>query len=219
MGGARLSSSMNARPDERHASVAEGSLASLLAPAWNPEIRAADGTLFGRLSFLAADEVSTWDERSPLVATLCKWRNTNAHCFLDPSRVTPESTLQWLRNLTGSPDRLLFVIFDDADQPIAQYGLKRLSTEIVELDNGILGIRSGRPDMFFWIQQRILDLCRSQLGFLEARARVISDNVPALFLHKRSGLTKVEVLRHQAPGGKDVVIMAATLNKPKSCES
>ncbi len=209
---------MNARPDERHASVAEGSLASLLVPGWDPEIRAGDGAILGRLSFLGADEVSAWDETSPLVATLCDWRNTNAHCFLDPGRVTPKSTLQWLRNLTTSPDRLLFVIFDDANQPIAQYGLKRLSSKIVELDNGILGIRSGRPDIFFWIQQRILDLCRSQLGFLEARARVISDNVPALFLHKRSGLTKVEVLRHQAPNGKDVVIMAVTLNKPNTGE-
>lgn len=205
---------MSVKTGEQPDSAANGSLASLLASSWDPEVRSDDGELLGRLSFIAADDACDWDETTPLVTAFCAWRNQNSHCFLDPAPATAKSTLQWLRNLTKSPDRLLFVVFDRQNEPIAQYGLRRLSPETVELDNGILGVRNGRSDTFFWIQQRILDLCRSQLGFSEARARVISDNVPALFLHKRSGLTKVEVLRQQAPGGKDLIVMAITLNKP-----
>lgn len=207
---------MGAKSGEQLGSNANGSLASLLRSDWDHEVRSDDGECVGRLSFIAADSVSDWDETTPLVTTLCAWRNQNSHCFLDPAPVTANSTLQWLRNLTKSPDRLLFVVFDRENEPIAQYGLRRLSPEIVELDNGILGVRSGRSDTFFWIQQRILDLCGSKLGFSEARARVISDNVPALFLHKRSGLTIMEVLRQEAPDGKDLIVMAITLNKYKN---
>jgi hypothetical protein len=80
----------------------------------------------------------------------------------------------------------------------------------VELDNGILGVRDAVPDLYYRLQMRVLELSRQSFGFEEARAQVLADNIPALFLHRRCGLRKVDVLADH-PAGRDVWVMAADL--------
>ncbi|HNQ56247.1 MAG: hypothetical protein DPW12_09605 [Rhodocyclaceae bacterium] len=186
-------------------------LAALLGEDWDRAVRAADGTAIAELRPIVPEAAAPLDETSPLIETLCAWRNDNADRFLDPSRVTLQSTRQWLLALTGSPDRLLFVVHNADSRPVAQYGLRRLSADVVELDNGILGVRGEHPDLFYRIQLRILGLCRDRLGFAEARARVLADNIPALFLHKRCGLKRLEALNIQGPNGRDVVLLGVRL--------
>lgn len=187
------------------------SLVALLGTEWDGDIRAGDGTTIARLRVVGPEEARLLKASSPLIATLCAWRNENADCFLDASRVTPQSTHRWLTGLTGSPDRLLFIAYRNDGRPVAQYGLRRLSADVVELDNGILGVRGEPPDLFFRIQLRILEFCRGCLGFSEARARVLADNIPALFLHKRCGLKKLEVFKGLGPGGRDVALLGVRL--------
>lgn len=187
------------------------SLYVLLGTGWDGEIKANDGTTIAQLMVLGPEVAMLADASSPLFETLSAWRNDNANCFLDTSRVTPQSTRRWLLTLTKSPDRLLFLAYNNECRPVAQYGLRRLSADVVELDNGILGVRNEFPDLFFRIQLRILDICKTRLGFLEVRARVLADNMPALFLHKRCGLGKVEILKDQTPDGRDVIVLGAVL--------
>lgn len=187
------------------------SLAEQLGLEWDCTIQADDGTTIAQLRILTAETVRSLNVSSLVIKTLCAWRNKYRNCFFDTGQVTFESTLHWLLALTESPHRLLFLVHDNHGQPIAQYGLCRFSDDIVELDNGILGVSGSYPDLFLKIQLKVLELCRTKLGFREARARVIGDNIPALFLHKRCGLRKAEVLKHMVPDGRDVIIMSTVL--------
>ncbi len=197
------------------AEVANGAtaapLAVMLGDDWDHNICTADGIIIANLKRIMSDAPELFNDANSLIETLCDWRNNNAECFLDQKRVTLQSTRQWLLGLTGSSDRLLFIAQNADNRPVAQYGLRRISTDVVELDNGILGVRGQHPDLFYMIQLRILGLCKNRLGFSEARARVLSDNIPALFLHKRCGLKITEVLRGQGPKGRDIVFLGARL--------
>lgn len=184
---------------------------TLLGEDWDRAVRAADGAIIAELRVIMPEAVTLLDESSPLIGTLCDWRNENAHCFLDSCRVTPQSTRRWLQDLTRSPDRLLFLIHNNDGSPVAQYGLRRLSADVVELDNGILGVRGVPTDLFYRIQLLILELCRSRLGFVEAHARVLVNNVPALFLHKRCGLKRMEIFKGQGPMGQDILLLGVRL--------
>lgn len=188
-------------------------LRTLLGVDWDCAVRTTDGTTIAEIRVITPEVATLLDESSPLIGTLCNWRNENAHCFLDSSRVTPESTLRWLQDLTCSPDRLFFLIHTNDGRPVAQYGLRRLSSDVVELDNGILGGRDIRMDLFYRSQLRILNLCRSRLGFVEGHARVLANNVPALFLHKRCGLEKMDSFKGQGPLGQDVLLVGVRLGE------
>ena len=201
---------MSAEPGNQPIAMA-ANLYALLGDDWDGAICAADGRTIAALRVVNPEFARIADASSPLIEVLCAWRNGNADCFLDPSRVTPESTQRWLLALTGSPDQLLFLAYGNDGRPLAQYGLRRLSPDIVELDNGILGVRGESPDLFLRIQLRILKLCRTRLGFTEARARVLADNIPALFLHKRCGLKKLDTFKGQGPGGRDVALLGVRL--------
>lgn len=184
---------------------------TLLGEDWDRAVRAVDGATIAELRVIMPEAATLLDESSPLICTLCDWRNENVHCFLDSNRVTPQSTRRWLQGLTRSPDRLFFLIHNSDGGPVAQYGLRRLSADIVELDNGILGVRGPPTDLFYRIQLRILELCRSRLGFVEAHARVLADNIPALFLHKRCGLKRMEIFKGQGPMGQDILLLGVRL--------
>lgn len=190
-------------------------LLTLFAKGWVGDIRSHEQKNIAQLRVVTPEQVSQMDETSALISQLCAWRNINSNYFLDPRQVTPSSTLQWLLSLVESPERLFFIAYDNQDQPLAQYGLRKLDEHTVELDNGILGVRGEHQDLFFRLQLLILSLCRTKLGFQEVRARVIADNIPALFLHKRSGLRKIQILKHQAPNGKDILVVGASLQEIK----
>lgn len=186
-------------------------LLTLLGKNWNQAVQAADGTTIAKMKVMEPESALMHDEPSPLISTLCAWRNDNADRFLDARRVTPQSTLRWLRGLTESPDRLLFLTYNNEGRPVAQYGLRRLSDDVVELDNGILGVRGEHPDLFYRIQLWILELCRESLGFVEARAQVVADNIPALFLHKRCGLKKIALVEDPKTIGRQIILLGVHL--------
>jgi RimJ/RimL family protein N-acetyltransferase len=183
----------------------------LLGEDWDRTVRAADGTIIAELRVMTPGAAEQLDELSPLIYALCTWRNNNADCFLDPSRVTPESTRRWLQAISEASDRLLFIVYNVSGCPVAQYGLRRLNTDVVELDNGILGVRGEFNDLFYRIQLRVLEICRSSLGFIEAHARVLADNIPALFLHKRCGLKRIETFKNQGPAHQDIALLSVRL--------
>lgn len=201
---------MSAEPESQLIAAATN-LYALLGDDWNGAICAADGRTIAELRVVNPEIARSTDASLPLIGTLCTWRNDNADRFLDSSSVTPESTQRWLLALTESPDRLLFLAYGNDGRPLAQYGIRRLNPDIVELDNGILGVRGESPDLFLRIQLRILKLCRTQLGFTEARARVLVDNIPALFLHRRCGLKTLEIFKGQGPGERDVALLGVRL--------
>jgi hypothetical protein len=177
---------------------------------WDHRIIAAEGGVVATMSPVTSEMVSKLMPISPLVETLCIWRNQHRTRFFDTREITPQSTIDWLRNLTASEDRLFFIVHDLKMRPVAQYGLRCLDQDTVELDNGILGTRDVVPDLYYRLQMRMLELSHHSLGFKEARARVLADNVPALFLHKRCGLRKIDVLNNYS-AGRDVWVMAVNL--------
>lgn len=185
-------------------------LQKLLDSEWDDLIRDDNGGAVALLRPVTPGIVLKLTPSSPLAKTLCTWRNKNRDFFFDTREVTPESTIYWLRNLVGSADRLFFIIYDLEMKPVAQYGLRRLNKNTVELDNGILGVQDVVPDLYYKIQMRMLGLSHHALGFYEARARVLADNIPALFLHKRCGLNKTEVLKSYS-AERDVLVMTMDL--------
>ncbi|MFC4298645.1 hypothetical protein ACFO0J_11385 [Castellaniella hirudinis] len=187
-------------------------LGKLLGARWDGSIKADDGREVASVRPIMPEMALNLDSSSPLVKTLSSWRNQNRSCFFETREVTPESTVHWLRSLASSVDRLFFIAHDLEMRPVAQYGLKRWNQKIVELDSGILGVRDVVPDMYYKLQMRMLGLSRQSLGFEEARARVLADNIPALFLHKRCGLRKIDVLKNYS-AGRDVWVMAMDLRK------
>jgi hypothetical protein len=186
---------------------------TLLGEDWNRYVRAADGSTIAKLCVVTPDDVLLNDESSFLINTLCDWRNKNANCFLDLSPVTTQSTRRWLHHVSCSRDRLFFLIYRNDGVLTAQYGLRRISSNVVELDNGILGVRGEPTDLFYRVQLHILEICRSRLGFLEAHARVLANNIPALFLHNRCGLKKIKVYESKGPMNQDVLLVGASLIK------
>ncbi len=202
---------MNAEMANPSTNVSAIPMLTHLGEGWDRAVRAADGAVIAELRVIMPEEVTFLDESSSLICTLCDWRNENAHCFLDSSPVTPQSTRLWLHEITFSLDRLFFLIYRNDGSLVAQYGLRRISAEIVELDNGILGVRGYPIDLFYRVQLQILELCRSRLGFLEAHARVLATNIPALFLHKRCGLKKIKVFEGKGLMSQDILLVGARL--------
>ncbi|KIF81404.1 GNAT family N-acetyltransferase [Noviherbaspirillum autotrophicum] len=192
--------------------IASASLRQRLGEGWDAEITGQSGDVLGHLRVLGPDDEDVQDINATLVTTLCAWRNQYAQYFFDSSEVTPASTMHWLQGLMRSTDRLFFVVSDPDGRLVAQYGLREISAGIVELDNGILGVRGGSPDLYLRIQQKILGLCKTKLGYAFARAQVLADNLPALFLHKRCGLRLVQKISGaQSPAGRDVFVMEIAL--------
>lgn len=185
-------------------------LQKLLGSQWDDQIRADGGGAVASVCPITPEMALSLTPFSSLTKTLCAWRNQNRACFFDTREITPESTVNWLRNLTGSADRLFFIVHDLEMRPLAQYGLRRLDQKVVELDSGILGVRDVVPDLYYKLQMHMLGLSRQLLGFDEARALVLADNVPALFLHKRCGLHKIDVLKNYS-AGRDVCVMAVDI--------
>lgn len=187
-------------------------LDKLLGAQWDGSIKADRGREVASVRPITPEMALNLDPSSPLVKTLSSWRNQNRACFFETREVTPESTVHWLRSLASSADRLFFIAHDLETRPVAQYGLRRLDQKIVELESGILGVRDVVPDLYYRLQMLMLGLSRQTLGFEEARARVLADNIPALFLHKRCGLRKIDVLKNYSVG-RDVWVMAMDLRK------
>lgn len=185
-------------------------LQRLLDSQWDDQIRNHEGSVIATMRPVTPEIALGLMPSSPLVKTLCAWRNQNRACFLDTREMTPNSTAHWLLGLTNSPDRLFFIIYDLELRPLGQYGLRRLDRQVVELDGGILGVRDVAPDLYRRVQMRVLDLSLHSLGFEEARARVLADNIPALFLHRRCGLRRVDILENYS-AGRDVWVMAVDL--------
>jgi len=188
----------------------ESLLGKLLSSGWDQNIKNKDEKIAATMRIVTPEMVDGLTSESPLIVTLCDWRNVNRNNFFDSREVTPESTLGWLRNISKSPDRLIFIIYDLSMRPIAQYALRRFDEESIELDNGILGVNGLIPDVFYKIQIHILDLIHRFLGFERARALVLSSNIPALFLHKRCGLRKTGILKNES-NGQDVLVMSVDL--------
>src|SRR5690606_25507170 len=186
-------------------------LLTLLGEHWDPVIADGMGRSIGKLQALAPGTTAIAEPDSPLIETLCAWRNEHRDCFLNTPLVTLASTHRWLNALVGSPDRLMFLAFNEQGAPVAQYGLRRLEPAVVELDNGILGVRGQPADLFLRIQTKLLELCKNRLGFTEARAQVLANNIPALFLHRRCGLQNVPEWRRRTPEGREVLVMRKML--------
>ena len=152
------------------------------------------------------------NDKSALIATLCSWRNNHLECFFDSTEVTLQSTFLWFSMLTESPERVLFIVYDNTGMPIAQYGLKQISNNSIELDNGILGIRHVLPDLFLKVQTKILDICEYVLEIDEVEAKVLKNNIPALFLHKRCGLIISHVINNKSNDKANIVVLKKRFN-------
>lgn len=148
-------------------------------------------------------------------ARLSEWRNRHSDMFLTQYQTTPDRTARWLREVIF-PDnaRIVFLIHDMDDRLVGHYALAGIRGTSASLDYGVLGVRGGAPGLFEWVQRRVLRWCFQDLGVAQVSAQVLSHNIPALWLHRRSGL---RVLRRD-PLAKDEAQELVTYRVKKECE-
>ncbi|MCC8166037.1 MAG: GNAT family N-acetyltransferase [Planctomycetes bacterium] len=126
------------------------------------------------------------------VELLARWRRENQHAFFDRLGVTEEGTRRWLQNMQEKVrDRILF-FFGDGKKYVGHIGLFRFDchTEYAELDNLILGDRSG-VDYAGPACVRIMEWARDELGLKGVHARILASNKPALLFNNMLGMREI----------------------------
>lgn len=177
-----------------------------------PEMKVLDGRgeVLARLCPLTEEDLLDDD----LIETLCAWRNRFRGCFFDRRASTRASTARWLASILTRSDAALFLVRSSTGPSlVAHYGLSELTKTSAELSNGLLGVRQPRGDFFLWVQQRVLLFCE-ELGLRTVYARVLSNNLPALFLHRRCGLEVSERLPFPGQEGVDILVLRRLLGTP-----
>lgn len=122
-----------------------------------------------------------------IVDALTKWRNKAMPFFKTGFIATNERTLNWLVNtVIPSEQKILFLIYVE-DKMIGHFGLCNITEDSAELDNAIRGERGGHPDLFKYVEKKILDIAFSKLGVNKIYGRLFSNNFLAMTLHKQFG--------------------------------
>jgi hypothetical protein len=123
-----------------------------------------------------------------VIDSLTRWRSKFKKYFLTQFEPTIERTKYWLENIV-LPDnsRILFLIFDDTNKLVGNFGICNISKDSIELDNLIRGEKGGDPKLIFYAELSLMKWAYESLGVSDIYLRVFSNNFKTKALHQLVG--------------------------------
>lgn len=140
--------------------------------------------LIGCLSLIKGSSL----ENDYIVESLTSWRNKYMKFFLSQFTATTERTRDWLKNtVIASDNRLLFLIYDNDENLIGNFGVANISRSVCELDNLIRGNKGGHSRLIFYSEVALLHWIFNENNVKNVNLHVFSNNHLTLRLHREVG--------------------------------
>jgi RimJ/RimL family protein N-acetyltransferase len=144
-----------------------------------------------------------------LLARLATWRNRHRSAFFTQFEATVESTRIWLVKLIlDDPQRILFLVSDDANRPIGHCGARDIQSAGAEIDAIIRGEPSGHRLLMMLALHATIEWLFETLRVDRIHARTFADNARAIRLYATLGMTITRWEMFQRVIGNGVVSYA-----------
>lgn len=173
-------------------------------------------TIIGSLSpidgKLSNDEV--------IISSLTRWRKMFMRYFLTQFEATNEQTRTWLNNVVVKDDtRILFLIMDEINKAIGNFGICNITSESAELDNLIRGEKGGDPKLIFFSEVSLIFWIYKNLNIDNLYLHVFSNNLRTIQLHESVGFVHCNIYRLIKKGNLGEIHYAIDYSsKPKENE-
>jgi len=144
----------------------------------------------GRLRPITADVINKEKE----IKLLAEWRKKVLFWWPANFKVTYEGTKKWAQNtLINTPDRILFFVEDEKNNPIGHVGLYRFNykEKFCEIDNIIRGKEKVFKGAMTLACTVLLDWVFKTLKIKTAYLRVVAENSRAIQLYERLGFKEI----------------------------
>ena len=150
--------------------------------------------------------VGLWIEtHSHLITNISEWRARDMKNYLIQFDSTFEKTKAYLMERSiKQTDRLLFLIFDVAENFIGHLGLSKVSEVTAELDNLMRGNPGGPKNFMELAEKTVIEFAFEELQVKCISLRVLSFNFLAISIHQRLGfvLSEREFLKKKIEDGE-----------------
>lgn len=171
-------------------------------------------------------------DNEEVTASLTRWRQMFMRYFLTQFEAMNERTKSWLNNVVIKDDsRLLFLITDETNRSIGNFGICNITSDGAELDNLIRGERGGHPKIIFFSEVSLINWMYKTLGVNSIYLHVFSNNSRTILLHESVGFIRGDIYKlikkehkgkinykidlHSKPIWNEFGLMKMTLDKDK----
>lgn len=160
----------------------DGPLSEFLIP-----IRTSEGIIIGNLRPIDAGLCG----QAEVVRKLTEWRRMFMPFFLTQFSATEERTSKWLQKVVmPNDDRILFLICDQNDRWVGNFGVCDIRPHAAELDNLIRGEAVNQPNFILFSEFAMLSWLYYGLGVKSVTLHVFSNNIKTINLHTKAGFAK-----------------------------
>lgn len=144
----------------------------------------------------------------PVSALMCKWRAENMQWFLTHFVATPDRTQKWLEEvIIPAKDRIMFLVCAADGQLIGNYGIRDITPDHGQLDNGLRGEKGGPKGLMHYADISILSWMFWKMGMKTANLWLFAHNDRVLKWHQETGFIagrKVPLYVHYEENGDRV---------------
>ena len=133
------------------------------------------------------------DANNPIILdALTRWRKKYMKYFLTQFNASTNRTKSWLENIViPSTDRLLFLILDEDNNLIGNFGIADILFDRCELDNLIRGEKGGHPKLIYFSELSLLKWLFLEKKVKRVNLHVFANNLPTIKLHKSVGFVEI----------------------------
>ena len=133
------------------------------------------------------------DANNPIILdALTRWRKKYMKYFLTQFNASTNRTKSWLENIViPSTDRLLFLILDEDNNLIGNFGIADILFDRCELDNLIRGEKGGHPKLIYFSELSLLKWLFLEKNVKRVNLHVFANNLPTIKLHKSVGFVEI----------------------------
>ncbi|MFM2015886.1 MAG: hypothetical protein RIQ51_1376 [Bacteroidota bacterium] len=128
-----------------------------------------------------------------LLQKITDWRNANVTVYPTQFVATLESTKAWVKDrLLDVPDRILFLVTDNAGQVIGHLGFNGCINQerYFEIDNVVRGLPNVNPGLFSKAIHSLIEWARKTVNLEGFFLRVMEDNDKAIKFYQRNSFVE-----------------------------
>lgn len=127
-----------------------------------------------------------------ILDALTRWRKKYMKYFLTQFNASTNRTKSWLENIViPSSDRLLFLILNEDNNLIGNFGIADILFDRCELDNLIRGEKGGHPKLIYFSELSLLKWLFLEKNVKRVNLHVFANNLPTIKLHKSVGFVEI----------------------------
>lgn len=131
-----------------------------------------------------------------IISSLTRWRQKYMRYFLTQFEATNGRTRIWLNNVVIKDDtRILFLIMDETDKAIGNFGICNIDSKSAELDNLIRGEKGGCPKLVLFSEISLISWIYNNLDINDLYLHVFSNNFRTIQLHESVGFRRADIFK------------------------